>query len=309
MPRNTQSQSQSQAVGKLDEKEKDAAAANLVFYILCREKGRPIHKKADLMKAINLNGKGRLDQDEVLDRATHHLKDVFGFDLYHLDNLDVEDAEETQGGGPSKYKNQYALTNSLSHSIKAASGNYVPAGTSTQKKNSNKEEPIDDLTAMDKAKTSLLYSLLSLIFMSPGSVVRDETLDKFLVKMGLMTDYNATERVGPDPKVEEMVKKIFGVQDIKVLLKDEFIRQKYIDAIESDDLDEGTGKSYEYRWGIRARFEMRKAEILKNVAKMYSVKPSDFKEQYDRVMDSNESNELEGGDAAGDAEDEQMDTN
>merc|ERR1711990_462222 len=78
--------------------------------------------------------------------------------------------------------------------------------------------------------------------------------------------------------------------------------------IQSDDLDDGTGKMYEYRWGIRARLEMRKAEILKNVAKMYNVKPSDFKEQYDRVMDGNEADDLEEGvDNAGDAEEEQMD--
>lgn len=306
MPRATQSQTQSQAGGKLDEKEKDVAAANLVFYILCREKGRPIHKRGELMKAINLTGKGKLDQDEVLDRAKETLEDTFGFRLLNLEELPDNDGDETQGGGNSKYKNQYALANALTHNIKQANGAFVPAGTATQPK--NRDEPIDELTAMDKAKTSLLYSLLSLIFMSPGSVVRDETLEKFLIKMGLTSDYNGTE-ARQDPAVDANVKQIFGVQDIKAL-KDEFIKQKYIEAIESDDLDDGTGKTYEYRWGIRARLEMRKAEILKNVAKMYNVKPSDFKEQYDRIMEGNEADDLEEGvDNAGDAEEEQMDTN
>ena len=49
-------------------KERPFYFQNMVFYILCKEKGKPIHKKGELMKAVNLNGKRKDDQDEVLDR-------------------------------------------------------------------------------------------------------------------------------------------------------------------------------------------------------------------------------------------------
>ena len=77
--------------------------------------------------------------------------------------------------------------------------------------------------------------------------------------------------------------------------------------MQSDGPDEVT-KKYEYRWGIRAQGEMRKVEILKNVAALYQCQPSDFKEQYQSIMESNEDGKEALLGEAGDAE-EEMETN
>jgi len=302
MPRGatqTQSQSQSQA-GKrtdLDDSQKEAAVANMVFYILCKEKGKPIHKKGELMKAVNLNGKRKDDQDEVLDRVKQNLEDVFGFRL--LDLYEMTEAD--------KNKNCFLLMNKLSHeAAEVNGGKFAQAGTAVNgrgDKNNDGERKDDDETKREKAKTSLLNALLSLIFMSPGHTVKEETMDSFLIRLGVLKDHNT---VGSD--ISPDIKNLFGVTasnyDIKTLIKEEFgRRQQYIDVIETDNADMDGSKSYEYKWGIRALTTVRRSVILKNVAAMYDVEPSDFKEQYDELIETEEGRYLAGGEE-GDEEEE-----
>jgi len=290
---------QSQGPGRLDQKEKDAAIMNMVFYILVREKGRPFHKRADLMKAVNLNGKKGLDQDEVLDSVKLSLEDVFGYRLQPMDEMMEEE------GDARAYKNTFMLINNLAHAVYDATKKYIPTGSVV--KNGNTDPAVAEM-AHERAKTSLLYSLLSLIFMSPSSRVHDESLDNFLVKMGLMADFNRDTAPSHQHEIQGRLMKMFGVTDIKAFIKEEYCKkQHYIQVIESDGPDEVT-KKYEYRWGIRAQAEMRKVEILKNVAALYQCQPSDFKEQYQSIMESNE----DGKEALlGEAEDaeEEMETN
>ena len=94
-----------------------------MFYILVREKGRPFHKRADLMKAVNLNGKKGLDQDEVLDSVKLSLEDVFGFRLQPLDEVMEEE------GDARAYKNTFMLINNLAHAVYDATGKYIPTGS------------------------------------------------------------------------------------------------------------------------------------------------------------------------------------
>ena len=87
--------------------------------------------------------------------------------------------------------------------------------------------------AHERAKTSLLYSLLSLIFMSPSSRVHDESLDNFLVKMGLMADFNRDTAPSHQHEIQGRLLKIFGVTDIKAFIKEEYCKkQHYIQVIE-----------------------------------------------------------------------------
>ena len=62
-------------------------------------------------------------------------------------------------------------------------------------KNRDGERTDDFETKREKAKTSLLNALLSLIFMSPGHSVKEETMDNFLIRLGVLKDHNA---VGSD---------------------------------------------------------------------------------------------------------------
>ena len=87
--------------------------------------------------------------------------------------------------------------------------------------------------AHERAKTSLLYSLLSLIFMSPSSRVHDESLDNFLVKMGLMANFNRDTAPSHQNEIQAKLMKMFGVTDIKAFIKEEYCKkQHYIQIIE-----------------------------------------------------------------------------
>jgi len=272
--RNTQSQAVeagTQKIGRLDESEKKTKITDLVFYILSTEKGRPLHNRANMMKAVELTGKNKQDQEEVLNAATGYLEDVFGLTLQSL-----EDAGK---------RGQYLLINSLTTGLEVI-GDVVD-----DEDDDDGEEDVDG--SQEKARTALLFSLLALVFMSPGQVVRDDVMDPFLIQMGLLPQLDATSADAGD--VEAKVRKTFGVDkgDVKALIKDEFVKkQHYIDLSEITDGADTEHKMFEYRWGIRANCEMRKAEILRIVAEMYDCPLTDFKEQYDLVANSNEADAL-----------------
>jgi len=277
-----------------------------VFYVLSHEKRRPIHKKADLMKAINLNGKSRSDQDEVLDRAMIDLEDIFGFKMMPMEEIAVADGVDD--GAKGNLKNSYILMNTLAHKVNEATGAYISTGSSVKP---NEGDVVVAETDIERAKTSLLYSLLSAIFMSHSFRLLEDQLNAFLIKMGLMADFNREDGGGYGghnaADMEAKLRKTFGVADITALIKEEFGRkQQYIDVKENNDGGEDGVKTHEYRWGLRAKLEVRKAEILKSVAAMYDCKPSDFKAQYESIKESGDLDDLEadGGDA-GDQEMEQ----
>ena len=195
-------------IRQLGEDEKQAKAADLVFYILCREKARPLHRRPDFMKAADLVGKSKNDQEEVLEKAANYLSDTFGFELKCLDNVDPND--------PAKYKNCYILINSL-----MAKHDVDPKFALSTGDDGESDE--------EKAKTSLLFTILTLIFMSNGSVVRDDVLDGFLTQMGLKSEDNAEDDDSNNHRAD--IKSLFG--DVKALIKDEFCKkQHYIDMTE-----------------------------------------------------------------------------
>jgi len=299
--RGTQSQGggtqQQVKAGRLDETDKKAKVADLVFFILSREKGRPLHKKADLMKAVDLTGRNKQDQDEVLHQAKCHLKDVFGLNLQHLDV--VED----------KFKNQFLLINTLTAGLDVTVDDVLGADGNDGGGDDLGE---DEEAVREKARTSLLFSLLALIYMSPGQVVREDVLDSFLAQMGIKAadgrggGLDTTTAEGNAGGVDEDVRKVFG-GDVKALIRDEFSKkQHYFDITEVETGGEGDHKILEYRWGVRANVEVRKSEILKMVAKMYDCDLKDFKEQYEDVK-ATEGDPEEEDDEDGDDDVEAMD--
>ena len=75
------------------------------------------------------------------------------------------------------------------------------------------------------------------------------------------------------------------------------------------DTGDSDVKEYEYRWGVRAQCEVRKAHLLKWVAKLYKRDTRDFKEQYEMIANSNEAESLqqqpEGQENQGEEEEEE----
>lgn len=246
----------------LGEEDRQKIVRDLTFYILAKEKNRVPFKKADLMKACNLNGKSRELQEDVLDKVKGKLNHVFGFAMM--------DMEEKKGS--------YVLINRLEEEL---------------------EPSMQHLRFSDEenGQMGLLYTVLGLIFMS-GDVIRDDVLWKFLTQMGVYEDEvggkkagsggggGASQRAGAalGGGVAEDVRKLFP--DVKSLIFKEWgQRQNYLN-IKPIDTGDTDSVSNEIRWGERARLEVKQSSVFKIICQMYECKPKDFKEQYEKVVNS-----------------------
>ncbi|XP_054848130.1 non-structural maintenance of chromosomes element 3 homolog isoform X2 [Eublepharis macularius] len=120
-------------------------------------------------------------------------------------------------------------------------------------------------------KMGLLLVILSLIFMK-GNVAKESAVWEVLRRL----------RVDPGEK-----HKIFG--DVKKLVTEEFVRQKYL---EYNRLPHTDPPEFEFRWGPRAIKETSKKQILQFVSKMQNKDPTFWTNQYNEA-------EAEGSSAGG----------
>ncbi|XP_051856550.1 non-structural maintenance of chromosomes element 3 homolog [Antechinus flavipes] len=130
----------------------------------------------------------------------------------------------------------------------------------------NKLERLEgDGMKMDEsvAKMGLLMVILSLIFMK-GNSARESLVWDVLKKL----------RVDPEKK-----HKTFG--DVKKLVKDEFVRQKYL---EYNRVPHTEPPEYEFLWGPRAAHETSKMQVLRFVAKIQNREPSSWVSQYNEAL-------------------------
>ncbi|XP_068104331.1 non-structural maintenance of chromosomes element 3 homolog isoform X2 [Hyperolius riggenbachi] len=111
----------------------------------------------------------------------------------------------------------------------------------------------------ETAKLGLLTVILGLIYMK-GNTVKESTLWEMLRHM----------RIEPGEKHSD-----FG--DVKKLVTDEFVRQKYLEYSKIPHTDP---TEYEFRWGPRAMKESSKMKILEFVSKIQQKDPKSWQSQY-----------------------------
>lgn len=88
--------------------------------------------------------------------------------------------------------------------------------------------------------------------------------------------------------------------DVKALIeKDWCAKYHYIDVSRVEGGGDADNPQHEYRWGERAKIEFRKSDVLKFVAKHYERPVTDFKDQYEAIINE------EGEDAFADADEEE----
>lgn len=116
--------------------------------------------------------------------------------------------------------------------------------------------PINGLT---NPKTGLLFVILSVIFMK-GGVARETLIWNVLKKL----------RVDPGEKHED-----FG--DVKKLVTDEFVRQKYLEFLRVPHTEP---VEHTVQWGQRAQVEVSKAKILEFMGQLYEQDPQSWSQHY-----------------------------
>ncbi|KAM6924460.1 necdin-like 2 [Xenentodon cancila] len=108
-------------------------------------------------------------------------------------------------------------------------------------------------------KMGLLFVILSVIFMK-GGAVNENLIWNTLKKL----------RVDTGEKHEE-----FG--DVKKIVTDEFVRQKYLEYVRIPHTDP---VEHELRWGQRAEEEVSKAKILEFMGQLHGQEPQSWSQQY-----------------------------
>lgn len=132
----------------------------------------------------------------------------------------------------------------------------------------NRLEPVegDGIKVNDEtAKLGLLTVILSLIFMK-GNTVKETAVWEMLRHL----------RIIPGEKHEQ-----FG--DVKKLVTDEFVKQKYLEYNKVPHTDP---TEYEFQWGARAFKETSKMRILDFVSKIQQKEPKSWESQYKDSQDS-----------------------
>ncbi|KAM9324348.1 non-structural maintenance of chromosomes element 3 homolog [Gastrophryne carolinensis] len=114
------------------------------------------------------------------------------------------------------------------------------------------------------AKLGILTVILSLIFMK-GNAVKESAVWELLRRL----------RIDPGEKHED-----FG--DVKKLVTEEFVKQKYLDYNKIPHTDP---TEYEFRWGPRAFKETSKMKILEFVSKVQQKDPKSWVSQYKDAQD------------------------
>ncbi|XP_053908155.1 non-structural maintenance of chromosomes element 3 homolog [Cuculus canorus] len=111
-------------------------------------------------------------------------------------------------------------------------------------------------------KLGLLIVILSFIFMK-GNSVKDGAVWEFLRRL----------RLQPGERHE-----VFG--DVKKLVTEEFVRQKYLEIIPIPLTDP---PEFQYQWGPRAAKETSKRDVLRFVAKIQGKDPTFWMSQYNEA--------------------------
>jgi len=236
----------------------DKMVSDATFYFLVADQKKSLIKRADLCKSCDLNKKPRDVQTDVINKAMQHLLKTFG--------IKAQESESKKGC--------YFLINQLQD---------------------HDDENMQHLTWCEKenAQMGLTFTILGLIFMSNGKV-SDDTLFKFLKLLGVYEEDRSKKTgrggdQGGDPVDPEVAELFDG--DTKKFVNDILVgRQHYLkrDRVQGPDPEV---EAYEYSWGERAEFEVKKSDVLKMVCELYECEPRMFKEQYDKVK------EAEGDDA------------
>ncbi|XP_070597376.1 non-structural maintenance of chromosomes element 3 homolog isoform X1 [Erythrolamprus reginae] len=112
-------------------------------------------------------------------------------------------------------------------------------------------------------KMGLLIVILSLIFMK-GNVIKESAVWEMLRRLHI-------DCCGGKHKV-------FG--DVKKLVTEEFVRQKYLEYTRLPHTDP---PEFEFRWGPRAFKETSKKQILQFVAKIQNQNPKSWMSQYNEA--------------------------
>ncbi|KAI7789776.1 necdin-like 2 [Triplophysa rosa] len=108
-------------------------------------------------------------------------------------------------------------------------------------------------------KTGLLFVILSIIFMK-GGVAKENLVWNTLKKL----------RVDPREKHDEFC-------DVKKLVTDEFVRQKYLEYVRIPHTEP---VEFEFRWGLRADIELSKLKLLEFVAELHDQDPQSWTQQF-----------------------------
>ncbi|NXE03084.1 NSE3 protein, partial [Chaetorhynchus papuensis] len=111
----------------------------------------------------------------------------------------------------------------------------------------------------EKEKMGLLLVILSFIFMK-GNSVKDSALWEFL---NLLRVYPGKQH------------RVFG--DVRKLVTEEFVRQKYLEITPIPLTDP---PEFKYQWGPRAEKETSKKDVLNFVAKIQGKDPTFWASQY-----------------------------
>ncbi|MBN3300958.1 necdin-like 2 [Amia ocellicauda] len=132
----------------------------------------------------------------------------------------------------------------------------------------NKLEHVDgaplDLNT-SSPKTGLLFVILGIIFMK-GGVVKEAVIWNTLKKL----------RIDQGEKHED-----FG--DIKKLLTEEFVRQKYL---EYNRIPHTEPQEFEFHWGLRAEKEVSKLKVLNFIAQLHDQQPQTWASQHKEAMEA-----------------------
>ncbi|KAJ8259408.1 hypothetical protein GJAV_G00168940 [Gymnothorax javanicus] len=124
----------------------------------------------------------------------------------------------------------------------------------------NKLEPSDENgMTPGNPRTGLLFVILSVIFMK-GGVVKEAVVWSALKKL----------RIELGERHEE-----FG--DVKKLITEEFVRQKYLECVRIPHTDP---PEHEFRWGLRAEKEVSKIKMLQCVSQLHEQEPQSWTQQY-----------------------------
>ena len=261
----------------IDEADRDKMVADAIFHILTQEKKRLPVKKAEVFKNAGVSGKGRDTQEEVWNRTLNNLLEVFGLKLQ-----EPPEAPENQAHVQKRPMNVYYLINALPEPVEARNLIHLKWKSG------------------ENSHLGLLYTILALIFMS-NDVVKEDVLFRFLKNLGVYEDElnsnhgNTTRRSSQSQRqnghhdsvsgVLPEIKELFG--DVRKLIFQEFSnRQHYIDILKVDQGgDQPENVTHEFRWGPRAKLEVKRSVCLKIVATLYECRPDAFTNQYNRCIE------------------------
>ncbi|XP_054848128.1 non-structural maintenance of chromosomes element 3 homolog isoform X1 [Eublepharis macularius] len=245
-------------VQRLSQSQMEAKVHELVFFLLVKDQKKIPIKRADILKHVVKDYKNVFT--ELLKRANQNLQQVFGMELVEID--------------PKHHT--YILISKLPH----------------LERESSKEDE-------NTPKMGLLLVILSLIFMKgnvakeckfpatpaqPTSLLPSVPNPPLLLSLPLAAVWEVLRRLRVDPGEKH---KIFG--DVKKLVTEEFVRQKYL---EYNRLPHTDPPEFEFRWGPRAIKETSKKQILQFVSKMQNKDPTFWTNQYNEA-------EAEGSSAGG----------